>query len=188
MGFALRVLVVLCGIGLVWWSMTDLVTSSGLFESGVRDVITWSPFKDLGTTPGDRYLTTHETSFYGNDFILGLQLALLTTFLGGLPLALLALAFRNTPMSMSRRPYLIGAFVFQFAAMVIALPPVGLWLMVFTSEPIGLEDLLWLGVFLAVGLSSALALPIWHRLRINATDEYGRFTSVIEGLRPGSFP
>ena len=185
MAFSLRTLGAFLGIALVWWSMAALVMSSGSFESGVRDAMSFSVFRNAVRSDGSGFDLVDV--WYCCDYsVRGYQLALMTTLFGGIPMALLARILKNRPMSSDHRPYLLAAFVFQFASMVIAFLPVAIMMIVFIYEPIEFEGVLWFGLLSLICLSSAFALPTWHRLFMNARGGDGGLISVLDGARSNS--
>lgn len=184
MALALRTFGAFLGIALVWWSMAALVMLSGSFESGVRDAISFSVFRDSVRSHGSGldledvwHCCTYSTRGY--------QLALVSTLFGGIPMALLARILKNRPRSSDHRPYLLAAFVFQFASMVIAFLPVAIMMIVIIFEPIDFEGVLWFGLLSLIGLLGAFALPTWRRLFMNARGGTGSFISVL-GAAPSN--
>lgn len=193
MALTLRTLGVFLGIALVWWSMAELVMSSTSFESGVRDVMAFSVFRDSARSDGGGLdiidgggLDIIDVSPCCDYATRGFQIALLTSLFGGIPMALLAWILRKRPMSSDHRPYLLAAFVFQFASMVIAFLPVVIMMIAIIYEPIDFEGVLWFAMLALIGLSGAFALPIWRRLFMNARGGNGWPISVLDGARSSS--
>ena len=177
----LRSLAVLVLIAGTWWSMADVAWSSDFIQSHFAGALS-QPRPDDRRESGDGLMFIgHEYPRCCVDLDTGRALALFTVLLGGIPMAGLAFAarrrWRTRLLRSTAEPFLLAAFIFQFASLMIASLLALLFVPALWAEPRG-EDLWRIAHFLLTAVMSGMALPVWYALRTRVAPD--SVTAVIQ--------
>ena len=160
---SLAVLVLIAG---TWWSMVDVAWSSDFIQSHLAGALSQPRLDDRReSSDGLMIIDDGHTRSCCADLDLGRSLALFATLFGGVPMAGLAFIVRHRRRGRSlgptAEPFLLVAFIFQFASMVIA--SLLAWLFA-PYAPSG-EDQWIIAYLFLTAVISGMALPVWHGLR-----------------------
>ena len=160
MGFALKFVGGIVIVGAIWWSMARLVWSSDLFQSSIGGTMAQARFLD------GEALSFDHGNFCCSDFDAGLAWSFVAAVLGGFPIAITAIVLRRRmrfgviPPPWSE-PFLLAAFVMQFASLIVNL----LLTLLLLGDPADIISHPGSAYIVVVAVLSAVALPMWHTLR-----------------------
>jgi len=174
MPILLRSFVALVIIAVTWWSMADVAWSSDFIQSQLAGALSQPRLEERRGSGGGLMLVDHVHTRCCVDLDTGRALAIFSTLFGGVPMAGLAYIVRRRrhgrPLGATAEPFLLAAFIFQFAAMVIASLLAFLFAPVVSYGPAGEEQ--WILAYLSLtAVTSGMALPAWHGLRNSVMPE-----------------
>lgn len=168
-----------------WWSMADVAWSSDFIQSHFAGALSQSRLDDRReSSDGLIIIDDGHTRSCCADLDTGRALAFVTTLFGGVPMAGFAFVIRyrrrGRSLGVTAEPFLLAAFIFQFASMVIALLLAFLFASMLSDAAIGDDQ--WtmaygIAFLLLTAAISGMALPIWHGLRNRVVSETA--TAVI---------
>jgi len=149
-----------------WWSMADATRSSDFIQSHFAGALAQPrPDDRRDSSDGLMIIDDENTRSCCAALDLGRALALFATLFGGIPMAGLALIVRlrrrGRSMGTTAEPFLLAAFIFQFASMVIA----SLLAFLFAPSAASGEDQWIIAYLFLTAVISGMALPTWHGLR-----------------------
>ena len=180
----LRALAALVLIAGTWWSMADVAWSSDFIQSHFAGALSQPRLDDRRESSDGSMIIDDGHTRCCVDQDTGRALALVTTLFGGVPMAGLAFIVRHRrrgrSLGATAEPFLLAAFIFQFASMVIALLLASLFASMLSYAASG-EDQWTIGYLIAylllTAVISGIALSIWHGLRNRVVPESA--TAVI---------
>lgn len=154
-----------------WWSMADVAWSSDFIQSHFAGALSQPRTDTRESSDGLMIIDDGYTRSCCADLDLGRALALFATLFGGVPMAGLAFIVghrrRGRSLGATAEPFLLAAFVFQFASMVIA----SLLALLFAPYAPSGEDQWIIAYLFLTAVISGMALPIWHGLRNRVVPE-----------------
>ena len=164
----LRTVLAFAIITVAWWSMAEAIGTASLLQATM-------PHALLEPVPASRLddliYFDHPPSMCCSDFDAAMALSVVGTLLGGFPMAGLAFVVRRRAtrsLTSAAQPWVIAAFVYQCAAMILAGLIVAAFLWSLSDAPgyvwADLSTVTFLVYMVLTAVVSAWALSAWHNL------------------------
>ena len=166
-----------------WWSMAEATRSSDVIYAGLNAAFSTPPVQPE-SIGGFGLVEDGASSDCCDDFTNAFGLAFILTLLSGMPMAALAFFLRRSLIAFrpAAEPFLIAAFVLQFASIAIAsLLTVLFFVVVSTEGPIG-EGWPILVFLLPTIVVGTVGLRFWYQMRrdiqqVSTTASYLSYTA-----------